>query len=227
MPKSMGVVRDSAPIHSPTSGDDEESIEQYMAKLLKRVRGESDVASTPPAPVAAQGPGSRQAASAGIKSSLKVEPVPVAMTPLAEPIAKDEQEGEDEIKEVAVNWDAIARRAAAAPKTDMVALRALANESARRAIGRHELKKHRRDALTKMTVSTLAGMTSLWLMLSSPNWRDLQFITACVSLIVAGYWAGEAFRTMLESLKAAAYDGPTESLATELPIDVEESAPEV
>ena len=108
-----------------------------------------------------------------------------------------------------MNWEAIALRAAAAvPTTNLGAMRALANESARRAIGRHELKKHRRDTVTKVLVSTLAGMTSLWLMLESPNWKDIQFIAACVSLIVAAYWAGEAFRAMLDSLRAAAYDGP-------------------
>ena len=55
-----------------------------------------------------------------------------------------------------------------APQTDLGALRALANETARRAISRHELRKHRRNAVTKVIVATLAGVTSLWLMLDSP-----------------------------------------------------------
>jgi hypothetical protein len=138
--------------------------------------------------------------------------------------ATENIDDEESVEEVAVNWEAIARRAAAAPKTNLGALRALANESARRAISRHESKKHRRDAVTKVIVSTLAGMTSLWLMLDAPSWRDLQFITACLSFIVAAYWAGEAFRAMLET-RAAAYDGPSaddaEPLAAAgLPIDV-------
>jgi hypothetical protein len=107
-------------------------------------------------------------------------------------------------------------------------LRALANESARRAIGRHELRKLRRNAVTKVIVGTLAGVTSLWLMLDSPDWRSVQFITGCLSLLVAAYWAGETYRTLVESLRAGAYDGPeaavggTEAFQTPgLPIDVE------
>jgi hypothetical protein len=142
----------------------------------------------------------------------------------ASPIESGE---EPEDVEVPVNWEALARRAAA-PTTDLGALRALANETARSAISRHGLKKHRRDAVTKVIVSSLAGIASLWLMLDAANWLDLQFIAACVALIVAAYWAGEAGRATLESFRAAAYDGPSaehegiESRASAaLPIDVE------
>jgi hypothetical protein len=130
----------------------------------------------------------------------------------------------------AVQPEPVKRKAAVpAPTTDLGALRALANETARRAISRHELRKHRRNAVTKVIVSTLAGVTSLWLMLDSPDWRSMQFITACLSLLVAAIWAGETYRTLLESLHAAAYDGPEEGLdeaeavaPTALPIDVAE-----
>jgi hypothetical protein len=111
---------------------------------------------------------------------------------------------------------------------NLEALRALANETARRAISTHALRKHRRDAVTKVIVATLAGMTSIYVMLEAPGWLDLQFITACVSLLVAAYWAGQTYRTMAESFRAAAYDGPEELLENlidpfrpPLPIDVE------
>jgi len=68
-------------------------------------------------------------------------------------------------------------------------------------------------------------MTSLWLMLEAANWRDLQFIAACVSLIVAAYWAGEALRALLESRRAAEHDRPEgtghSSYSGSLPIDVD------
>jgi hypothetical protein len=57
----------------------------------------------------------------------------------------------------------------------------------------------------------------------------MQFITACLSLLVAAIGAGETIRTLLESLRAAACDGPVEGLDESaavplpaLPIDVEE-----
>jgi hypothetical protein len=94
----------------------------------------------------------------------------------------------------------------------------LANETARLAISRHELRKLRRNAVTKTIVATLAGMTSLWLMLDSPDWRNVQFLTACGALLVAAYWAAEAFRTLINSMRIKPYEGPEDKA---LPIDVE------
>jgi hypothetical protein len=209
-PRSLGSGSQST---VGAEGDDE-SIEQYMAKLLKRVRGDSPVVVSSQAPVMEPAP----AVEAAVAPVVEVEKQSVKPVP-------NEAQTEGEIAEAAVNWDALARRAVAdSPHTDMGALRALANESARRAISRHQLKKHRRDAVTKVIVSTLAGMTSFWLMLEAPSWKDIQFITACVSLIVAAYWAGEAFRAMFESWRAghdrldAAGHG---SYAGALPIDVD------
>ena len=100
----------------------------------------------------------------------------------------------------------------------------MANETARLAISRHELRKLRRNAVTKVIVSTLAGVTSLWLMLDSSDWLNVQFITACGALLVAAYWAGETFRTLVYSMRIAANEVPEETVAVEspaLPIDVE------
>ena len=108
------------------------------------------------------------------------------------------------------------------------ALRALANETARRAIGVHATKKHRRDAVSRFIVASLAGMTSLWLMLLRTDWRDLQFVSACVSLLIAAYWAGQTYRTLLDLARAGAYDDSDldfdeelDDLNPPLPIDVE------
>ncbi len=75
-------------------------------------------------------------------------------------------------------------------------------------------------------VATLAGMTSLWLMLDSPSWLSLQFVTACGSLIVAGYWVVETVRTLLTLKRAARGSGRFAVVGVEtevpgLPIDVE------
>lgn len=206
----------SAPI-AATSSDDEESIEQYMAKLMKRVRGDNPVVvGSQVAPVAAPMV-SESVATATVSTS--AEPVDQKATtgPAAEAAPSEEEQAE-----VAVNWDAFVRRAATAPATNLGALRALANATARGDISRHQLKKHRRDAVTKVIVSTLAGMTSLWLMLDAENWRSIQFVTACISLLVAAYWAGEAFREMVRSMRDV-YAGPRsdEAEPAALPIDVE------
>jgi hypothetical protein len=221
--KSNGIA--SEPIGKQVGGvkmgaaDEEDSIEQYMAKLLQRVRGDG------PQVAASQGsPSTTLAPNEVAKEDVASHGPAIAPAPydVAQQVVVAAQE-KAEAAQAMVDWEAIALRAAAAvPTTDMGALRALANESARSAIGRHELKKQRRDTVTKVIVSLLAGVTSLWLMLNSPNWLDIQFITACVSLVVAAYWAGEALRAMLRSLRAAAYDGPEahDSEVHGLPIDV-------
>jgi hypothetical protein len=224
-PRTIGIVRSEGSEPKSSASDDEESIEQYMAKLLQRVRGDGPVhvaSQAAPSPVATQ-----EVASATKSMSLQ-QPAPAA-DEISQPVAREPM-SEDEATEELANWDVSKRKAAMpASATDMGALRALANATARRAIGRHELVKHRRDAVTKVIVSTLAGMTSLWLMLLAPSWHDIQFIAAGVSLIVAAYWAGETFRAWLESMRAAGYDGPEEYLHDSepthhpaLPIDVED-----
>lgn len=217
-PQAMGRPGE---VNSLAKEDDEESIEAYMAKLLQRVRGDS-----PPAPGSQAPPQSipLNAPSSKIPGSLEMQSAAMAKT------LPDSTENTDAIltgiAEV-VNRDPVKVKVSA-PATDLGALRALANETARFAISRHELRKHRRNAVTKVIVSSLAGVTSLWLMLDAPNWLDIQFITACVSLIVAAYWAGETYRTMLESFHVASYDaadGEDDDSATlmnaGLPIDVD------
>jgi hypothetical protein len=224
--RTVGTVGSVSASRAAATSDDEESIEQYMAKLLQRVRGD--------APADGPSPQRGPVEEVARESTIAVSPTPSAIagtissesTASAKQADIESRDGDD--VEVPINWDAFARRAAQ-PTTDLGALRALANESARRAISHHGLRKHRADAVTKVIVSALAGMTSLWLMLESPNWRNIQFIVGCVSLIMAAYWAGEACRAMLESFRAAAYGGPgaekgaVESDDESLPIDVEAS----
>jgi hypothetical protein len=222
---ATGLEQSEAGQTSANKSEEEDSIEQYMAKLLQRVRGE-----------------------APSKAAVAVQPMGM---PLDAPLPADQHQPCEQMAPLAI---AVPISVAAdevllpqndlleilepgkrklsvpAPKTDLGALRALANETARRAIGQHELRKLRRNAVTKVIVATLAGMTSLWLMLDSPDWRDVQFITGCMSLLVAAYWAGETYRTLVQSLRAAAYDGPgARQIEAEpsrdlgLPIDVEPS----
>jgi hypothetical protein len=219
-PRTMGIVRNEGPAAGSVAGDDEESIEQYMSKLLQRVRGDGSsgdaVRTTAPAADVVE---EKPAADGGEESAS------VTAASDANSAWVDAEDGDE--TEVSVNWEALTQRVAA-PTTDLGALRALANESARRAIGRHGSKKHRREAKTKVIIACLAGMTSLWLMLQSANWRDIQFLAACMSLLVAAYCAGNAVRAMLQSFRAAAYGGPAvrngemelES-SSALPIDVE------
>jgi hypothetical protein len=202
---------------APPSDADEESIEQYMSKLLQRVRGPSGG----PAETQARPAASPHMLPIGQRTTLTEQSAAVVPPTVTTP---------------KFSWATALEgyrqtSSAPAPQTDLEALRALANETARRAISRHALRKHRRNALTKVIVSTLAGVTSLWLMLESDSWRTLQFNTACVALLVAAYWAGQTYRALLQSLREKPIEDSEEesqSLAaaphSPLPIDVEKPA---
>jgi hypothetical protein len=92
----------------------------------------------------------------------------------------------------------------------------------------HATRTHRRDAVTKFIVASLAGITSLWLILLAPSWRDLQFMAACVLLGVALVWATQTYRKLLELARAGDYDrseadidGEEAPRKVKLPIDVD------
>jgi hypothetical protein len=196
---------------SASTDDEEESIEQYMSKLLQRVRGDGP------------GAGAMQSAAVDVHSAASSLPPglqPNAMYSAATPGSVAQPSvNTNELARLAGNGDwltslgTVRRKAPIVEQpADMKTLRALANEMARRAIGTHGLRMHRRNAITKVIVSTLAGMTSLLMMLSAPHWTDLQFITACVSLIIAAYWAGQTYAEFIDAFRAAAYDGPEDQL---------------
>jgi hypothetical protein len=212
------VARLEEAILAPTTSEDEDSIEQYMAKLLQRVRGDSEggkAAREQPSRMPLNAPSANVAEhSAGHSAPLAVT-TPVSHADDRANAINDQPMGGGDI------WKR--RVSSPAPTTNLGALRALANETARLAISRHELRKLRRKAVTKVIVSTLAGVTSLWLMLDSPDWCTMQFITACGALMVAVYWAGETFRTLINSMRIKPYEGAdAEAGAPALPIDVED-----
>jgi hypothetical protein len=203
---NQSAVGSAGAAKAAAGGDDEESIEDYMAKLLQRVRGES-------APATATVTKSVHAPESSTHISYEV------------PHSGADAGGEPEPR---VSLEAIRRKSPALePQADLEALRALANESARRAISRHAVRKSRRNLVTKMIVSTLAGVTSLWLMLNAKELRSLEFISACVAMLVAAYWAAETLRSLVQTMRVATTDetdAEIEQLAAELraplPIDV-------
>src|SRR5262249_23260103 len=145
-PAFGNLNQSSSSVSASAKDDEEESIEQYMAKLLQRVRGDAEPSTTfiPARSVPLNAPTSEAA-----ETESELLPAVVVLYEEPQPVTRE-----------AVKRKPLAQETAA----DLGALRALANETARRAISQSELRKHRRNAVTKVIVSTLAGVTSLWLM---------------------------------------------------------------
>jgi hypothetical protein len=45
-------------------------------------------------------------------------------------------------------------------------------------------------------------------MLHAPDWQDVQFVSACMLLLIAAYWGGQTMQSLIESIRAGNYDGP-------------------
>ncbi len=161
------------------SSDDEESIEEYMAKLLQRVRGESSAAT-----------------SSYTDPAAKISDA----TPASEEAPVEDADSID-----ASNVDYTPRRPSTPfPQTDLESLRALANESARRAISRHAIQKHRRTANTKLLIAVLAVVVSVFLMMGAGDWSNPKFMAGAAGLLIAAYCAGETLRAWIQARRVAA-----------------------
>jgi chromosome segregation ATPase len=171
---------------------DEESIDQYMAKLLQRIRGD---ALPPVASAATQtaklDSGATRAADSGAPN------MPAAGI-------DGELSGQEPAAAAAPR---LRSRPAPENAADLKAFRELANESARRAIGVHRTGVHRRSAKWKIVVSAMVGATAGWLMMQAVGPADLQFVSACALFALAAYWAGQSIYMLRESFRAGRTGG--------------------
>lgn len=200
-------LREAVP--PPEAHTDEESVEQYMAKLLARMRG---------------GP----AGSAKTGDPARAENV----TPLPQPANGDPPAPAVEQPKFA-NLDEMKTKASAPEQpSDMAAMRALANQSARHALSLHAARKLRRTAITRVIVTALAASVSIYLLLNASTWRSLAFAAGCAAGFAAFYWAMLTMGTLLKGFQLGAFDDyeeeltPEKSLNPPLPIDVEQPASE-
>jgi hypothetical protein len=116
---------------------------------------------------------------------------------------------------------------AAAPEQakDMAAMRALANRSARQAIGIHAARKLRRSAITRVIVTALAASVSVYLLLNTQTWRSLPFAAGAAAGFAAVYWGFLTMGTLLKGFQLGAFDDREDETASDkssapLPIDV-------
>ena len=106
----------------------------------------------------------------------------------------------------------------------MQALRALANQSARHAIGIHTARKLRRNAVTKLVIAVLSSAAALYLVIHAPSTWSLQFVGACVAALASLYWTQLSVGSLIRAIQVGAFqhfdedDDPAEE---PLPIDVE------
>jgi hypothetical protein len=184
--------RDSTGVSS-----EEESIESYMERLLKRVKGDSAVLPASMAPASQ---------------------APVALSPKTSPAAVEPATPEANLEQSEYS----PRRAAPEMSTSLTAMRDLANSAARSAIDRHVRKNTGKQATGKLLGACLTVTTSA--VLSYWAWRTHSF-QAAVGAGIGGaagvYWTFAAIRRLFglmrlnrQQTKAAAAAAAREASST-------------
>jgi hypothetical protein len=196
---------------SPEGHADEESVEQYMARLLERMRG-------PGAPT----PSAEE--STVVSNASQLESTVVSDPEVVEP---ENHELITDLEELKSSVPAPER------SHSLAAMRELANESARHAIGVHTARRLRRAARTQAIIALLGAAVGTYLLIEAPNWQTLQFAGGCVAGFVALYWGKLTLMTLIEGIRLGAFEhandeiDPEKSLHPPLPIDVEPTSAEV
>ncbi len=160
--------RSQQPAQAPAHEDD--SIDDYMSRLLARNRGDSTV----PRPAASQ-------ACAPVKEPVKAVKEPTSKAIVATPAAKPDQP------------IGFGPRATAAEKNiDLTAMRQLANLSAKTAINTHDSKRLSVVSRIKLAVSLSAGVAGFVLLVLSftHGVHLLPMFLAFAAFAVTAYWGG-------------------------------------
>ncbi len=158
--------------HEP---EEEESIEEYMQRLLHRVRGGSEDTQktelksnpTTPSPIIPTKPKSRIAASLGLDS------------PESDPSSPDDNPSQELF---------VPRKQAPEQRNDLVALRELANTNARRAITRSDIRRTNSAFFLKLGVTALAVSSAAALFMFNGLTLNAPFAGMVAAVVVALLW---------------------------------------
>jgi hypothetical protein len=176
-PKEKSSHSASNEARPETGTQEEESIEDYMQRLLQRVRTGPPTKeptsvgqrSAPKAPTSgsAGGPASSVTSSASASARPSTRTTTGTRTP-AKPITE--------------------------MKSDIEALRELANSNARRAINRSVVRRKGTDGIAKATVTVVAILSGILLFFIGSLDTRIRFAAVGVSVIVALFWGLDALR---------------------------------
>ncbi len=163
----------------PQESAEEESIEDYMQRLLNRVRGEAEnspaatqpkipatVAPPKTVPTPLTKPRSRVAASMGLEMEETLPPV------------------EERLSEELF----VPRQQAPEQRNDLAALRELANTNARRAITRSDIRRTNSAFFIKLGVTALAVFSAVALFLFNGFALNAPFVGMVSAIVVAFLW---------------------------------------
>ena len=174
-----------APIPSPaTAGlglddeDDDEALEDYMAKLMDRVRGTShDTAVVEP-------------------HTDFVDEEDAPKTSLDAAATKTEDRSEEADTSASAPGHSTRRRTALERQADMAAMRELAHQSSKNALDRHLLNRWKGLAISKTGLAIGAFLCSCALLAMAPDQNSAAFFGGVAGLVIATHWLVQSARYM-------------------------------
>jgi hypothetical protein len=169
------VQRPAAVTAVPTApaSDDDDSIDDYMRKLMQRVRGTSTNEDNP---IPAR------------KPTLAAMVSETADEDRNQPAQEETVEAPPAKQEMLRDLSELRRGPAPEVMTNMGALRQLANQSARHAIDVAASRQSREKATIRLTVSVIAVAVGTLASIVAQNPLDLQFIGGFTSVVIGGWF---------------------------------------
>ncbi|MEO1496697.1 MAG: FHA domain-containing protein [Planctomycetota bacterium] len=159
---------------APAEAGDDESLEDYMQRMMQRLRGEESPAAPAPQPVAKPVVAARVA---------KAPPAPEPAAPAPEPVKRLE------------NLEELKRGPAPEHGHDMGALRQLANQSARQAIDLSAVNKTKEHASLRLIFAIISMVGGAVVCLLSPELLDVATLTGAAAMAVGGYFLYRTYST--------------------------------
>jgi hypothetical protein len=162
-----------AAVPTAPASDDDDSIDDYMRKLMQRVRGASANEENPV-------PARKPTLAAMVSETADEDRHESAQTqPVEAPPAK---------QEMLRDLSELRRGPAPEQMTNMGALRQLANQSARHAIDVAASRQSREKATMRLAVSVISVAVGTLASIVSPSPLDLQFIGGFTSVVIGGWF---------------------------------------
>ncbi len=196
---------ESIVVHPNASGDDEESIELYMQRLLQRVRTGSAV-NTIEALIPSQPPSS--SASGKLNKALSSESASAVVGASAiHSLSRLRPAAETLIKQ--------AIRSVPEATADLAAFREIANSTARRAISRSDLRRKSSDLLFKLSVVMISLACALAILILNGLRLNAAMIGMIAAVIVGVLWGIDSVRQFQLVLQGQAALNRHDNAATE------------
>ncbi len=171
---------------------DDAALEAYMSNLMQRVRGGETSASTE---IRTQ-----------IEEPVKSDSEPAASVEESSSIQADEPVESGEEYQEPLGLEDLKKSSSKPPlPTDLLAMRDLANSSARGAIAKHSARLHKESAFTHLLISGVSTGVALTLLLAAESYQSTSFIVGACFAGIGLVWGAKLLGNLFSAIRAGSW----------------------